>query len=278
MIMYRKAKQKIYNLIRDDDINNIYGNIFDGVIITLIIINILSVIADTFPMPAWYTPVSRAVEIISVIIFTIEYLLRLFTADLKYPDNNIFLAGVRHIFSFMALIDLLAILPFYIPFLFPIDLRVLRALRIFRLFRLFKFVRYTAALRTIGTVFKNKRHQLVSSMIVILVLMVIASVLMYHVEHAAQPDVFENAFSGLWWAVATFTTVGYGDIFPITVMGKVLSATIALLGIGLVAVPTGIISAGFIEMTDQEETNQKKEQEEKDKVKYCPYCGHRYEK
>ena len=274
--MYRKAKQKIYNLIRDDDTNNIYGNIFDGVIITLIIINILSVIADTFSMPSWYATVSRTVETVSVVIFSAEYLLRLLTADLKYPNSNRMVARIRHIFSFMALVDLLAILPFYIPFLFPIDLRVLRALRIFRLFRLFKFVRYTVALRTIGTVFKNKRHQLVSSMIVIFVLMVIASVLMYHVEHAAQPDIFENAFSGLWWAVATFTTVGYGDIFPITAMGKVLSATIALLGIGLVAVPTGIISAGFIELTDQEESE--KEKKEDDEVKYCPYCGNRYQK
>jgi voltage-gated potassium channel len=108
-------------------------------------------------------------------------------------------------------------------------------------------------------------------MAVILVLMVISSILMYNLEHEAQPHVFKNAFSGLWWAVETFTTVGYGDVFPITVAGKVMAAVIALLGIGFVAVPTGIISAGFIELTEETRKNSK------DQKKFCPYCGHEYE-
>ena len=269
--MYKKLKTKIYNLIRDDDENDLYSSIFDGVIISLIIVNILLVVLDTFNFPSWYVKLSSGIEIISVVVFTIEYVLRLFTADLKYSDKGHIRARIKYIFSFMAIIDLLAILPFYIPFIFPIDLRVLRALRIFRLFRLFKFGRYTAALQVIGTVLKKKRSQLVSSMMVIFILMVVASILMYNVEHDAQPEVFKNALSGLWWSVATFTTVGYGDIFPITAAGKVLATIMALLGIGLVAVPTGIISAGFIEVTDE-----KSEQHEE--KKYCPYCGHEYEK
>lgn len=267
----KKLKLKIYNLIRDDDENDLYSSIFDGTIITLIIINIVLVVVDTFNLPQWYSTLSNVIETISVVVFTIEYLLRLLTADLKYSDKGPVRARLKYILSFMAIIDLLAILPFYIPFIFPIDLRVLRALRIFRLFRLFKFGRYTAALQVIGSVLKKKHSQLVSSMIVIFVLMIIASVLMYNVEHEAQPEVFENALSGLWWAVATFTTVGYGDIFPITVAGKVLATVMALLGIGLVAVPTGIISAGFIEVTDEQPTS-------KDEKKFCPYCGHEYEK
>jgi voltage-gated potassium channel len=165
----------------------------------------------------------------------------------------------------MALIDLFAILPFYVPFIIKIDLRVLRMLRIIRLFRVFKINRYTTALAIIGRVFKQKKHQLISSILVVFLLMIVASVLMYNVEHDAQPEAFSNAFSALWWAVATFTTVGYGDIYPITVMGKILSAVIAILGIGLVAVPTGIISAGFIENIDYSE--------EEDEKQYCPYCG-----
>ncbi len=271
--MYKKIKEKIYNLIREDDKNSLYSNIFDGVIIALIIINIVLVIADTFALPDWYSVLSNVIEIISVVIFTIEYFLRLLTADLKYPGKGKIVSRIKYVFSFMAIIDLMAILPFYIPFILKIDLRVLRALRIFRLFRIFKFGRYTTALHSIGAVIKRKFHQLVSSMIVIFILMIIASVLMYNVEHNAQPEVFQNAFSGLWWAVATFTTVGYGDIFPITAMGKLLSAIIALLGIGLVAVPTGIISAGFIEMTEEKDDNPKK-----DEKKFCPYCGHEYEK
>lgn len=164
----------------------------------------------------------------------------------------------------MAVIDLLAILPFYLPFIFPIDLRVLRTIRVIRLFRLFKVNRYTNSLSIIAKVFKSKASQLISSVFVVGLLMIISSVLMYSIENPVQPEVFKNAFSGLWWAVATFTTVGYGDIYPITGAGKILSAIIAMLGIGLVAVPTGIISAGFIEnISDGRE-------EEKH---YCPYCG-----
>lgn len=272
--MYQKIKKGIYELIRDDDKNNLASNIFDGVIISLIIINVLFVVLETFSLPAWFLKIATVVEIVSVIIFTVEYLLRLWTADLKYTDKGKIRSRIRYSFSFMAIVDLLAILPFYVPFVFKIDLRVLRAFRLFRLFRIFKFGRYMVALKLIGGVFKRKAHQLVSSMIVIFVLMIIASVLMYTVEHEAQPEVFENAFSGLWWAVATFTTVGYGDIFPITVGGKVFAAVIALLGIGLVAVPTGIISAGFIELTDKEEKPQEEKTQEK---QYCPYCGHKYE-
>ncbi len=147
----------------------------------------------------------------------------------------------------MAIVDLLAILPFYIPFLLPIDLRILRLIRLLRLFRLFKMNRYTSGLSSIGNVLKKKSDQLVSSIFVVFLLMIISSVIMYYFENPVQPDVFSNAFSGLWWAISTFTTVGYGDIYPLTVAGKIFSAIIALLGIGLVAVPTGIISAGFME-------------------------------
>lgn len=167
----------------------------------------------------------------------------------------------------MAIIDLLAILPFYLPMLLPIDLRVLRMLRIIRLFRVFKIGRYTNALSSIVKVFKNKQHELLSSVFVVLLLMIVASVLMYSIENNAQPEVFKNAFDALWWALATLTTVGYGDIYPITVLGKILSSIIAILGIGLVAVPTGIISAGFMESIQSEE------KEKVDNIKYCPYCG-----
>lgn len=262
-----KIKERVYCLIRDDDENDLASNIFDAAIISLIVINVILVILDTFALPLWVQNISNVIEFISVIIFTIEYLLRLWTATYLYPVKTPFKARLKYICSFMAIIDLLAILPFYIPFIIPFDLRVLRTLRVIRLLRLFKVNRYTDALSTIGNVFKKKASQLLSSMFIVLLLMVIASVLMYNVENAAQPDKFSNAFSGLWWAVATLTTVGYGDIFPITALGKVLSGIIALLGIGLVAVPTGIISAGFIESIDKEKEAAKTEKH------FCPYCG-----
>lgn len=248
----QRLKEWVYNLIRDDDENDLASNIFDTAIIVLIAVNVALVILDTFALPLWLQSLSSGIEIVSVIIFTIEYLLRLWTATYLYPDTKPLKARLKYMMSFMAIIDLLAILPFYIPFIIPMDLRVLRTLRVVRLLRLFKVNRYTDALSTIANVFKKKASQLLSSMFIVSLLMIIASILMYNVESSAQPDVFTNAFSGLWWAVATLTTVGYGDIYPITMLGKVFSAIIAMLGIGLVAVPTGIISAGFIESIEKD--------------------------
>jgi len=257
----KRFQQRIFSLIRDDDENQLASSIFDGVIITLIIINVALVILDTFDnFPDWAYSLFRHIEIVSVIVFTVEYLMRLWTAPLKFPNMRPSVAMVKYAFSFMEIIDLLAILPFYLPFVFPIDLRVLRMIRLLRLLRLLKMNRYTTALSTIAAVFKRKSAQLVSSLFVAALLMVMSSVLMYTIENPVQPSVFRNAFSGLWWAVATFTTVGYGDIYPITAAGRVIGAVIALLGIGLVAVPTGIISAGFVEQLRKGKT-------------ICPKCG-----
>ncbi|MBV1708531.1 MAG: potassium channel family protein [Erysipelothrix sp.] len=247
-----KIKHSILNLIRDDDINDFYSNVFDVSIITLIILNLVLIILDTFDMPVWYFRVSSSIEFFSIVVFTIEYLARLWVSDLANSNVSPMKARLSYIFSFMAIIDLLAIIPFYIPFLIPVDLRILRSLRMIRLLRLLKINRYTSALKSITTVFINKKNQLASSLIIVALLMTISSVIMFNLESPVQPEVFQNAFSGLWWAVATLTTVGYGDIYPITVGGKIMAGVIALLGIGLVAVPTGIISAGFVEMIEME--------------------------
>ena len=242
------------------------SKIFDIFIISLIILNIVTVIADTFSLPKTLKLTSRYIEIFSVTIFTIEYILRVWTSDMIYPDLGPVKARIRYIFSFMALIDLLAILPVYLPMLITVDLRALRLLRIMRLMRIFKVGRYTSSLSMIGTVLKNKSSQLISSTFVVMLLLLVSSIIMYSVENPAQPDVFTNAFSGLWWAVSTLTTVGYGDIVPVTAFGKILSGVIALLGIGLIAIPTGIISAGFMEHAESGE-------DETDSKHYCPYCG-----
>ena len=262
-------QRRIYNLIRDDDENDLASNIFDGFIIALIVINVAQVVLDTFDLSEQIAAASLYVEYFSIAVFTVEYALRVWCAPCMYPDARPALARLRYVFRFMSIVDLLAILPFYIPFIIPIDLRVLRSLRLLRLFRLFKVNRYTSALSTIGAVLKRKSSQLLSSVFVVALLMLISAVLMYNFENAAQPDVFTNAFDSLWWAVATFTTVGYGDIYPVTPAGRFLGAVIGLLGIGLVAVPTGIISAGFMEQIDDES------KAGDDDKKYCPYCGHR---
>lgn len=261
------TKKRLFEIIQAAESEDAASKVFDSFIIFLIIVNTIVIIAATFNVPAQVSRIFGFIEIFSVVVFTIEYALRIYTSDYLYPQLSPFRARLKYALSFMALVDLLAILPFYLPFIIPIDLRILRMIRIVRLFRIFKVNRYTSALSDIVKVLSNKRSQLLSSIFVVTVLMIIASVIMYNVENEAQPDQFDNAFSALWWAVATFTTVGYGDIYPITPLGKILSAVIALLGIGLVAVPTGIISAGFIECMESRETKN---------VCYCPYCGKKF--
>ena len=270
--MLNKFHRSIFELIRDDDEDSLPAKIFDGVIIALILLNVAAVMIETFDgIPPSIMLVINHIEAISIVIFTIEYLLRLWTADLSYPNLPKSKARIKYIFSFMGVVDLLAILPFYIPFVMNVDLRILRTVRLLRLLRLLKVNHYSDALTTVFGVIKAKMTQLLSSMLVVMVLIIIASLLMYSLEHEAQPGVFKNAFSGFWWAVATLTTVGYGDIYPVTVLCRIMGALIAILGIGLVAIPTGIISAGFIEnLSDQRDAAKLSAREPRH---FCPYCG-----
>jgi voltage-gated potassium channel len=258
-------KKNIFSVIEPAEDGDKASRRFDIFIIALIIVNVIIVVADTFDVHM--LPIFHTIEIISVVIFTIEYALRLWTADLIRPSWNSTLARIRYVFSFMALVDLFSILPFYVPFLISHNLIVLRSLRVLRLLRLFKVTRYTNVSTTLGEVFRKKASQIISSMSVIMILMVITSVLMYNVEHAAQPEKFSNAFDSLWWTVATITTVGYGDIYPVTIPGQIFSGIIAFLSIGLIAIPTSIISSGFIEQHSQTK--------EQNKKSFCPYCGNK---
>lgn len=249
-------RAKIFDVVRDDD-NAKSTNWFDWLIIILILLTVVSLILDSFDMPDWFFVISRWFEVISVGIFTIEYLLRVWTAPYLYPQISPIKARVRYIFSVMALIDLIAILPVYIPFIIPVDLRALRVVRVFRLLRVFKINRYTNAFGIITEVFKRKVSQLISSISAIAVLLIVASILMYNVEHVAQPGVFKNALSGLWWATSIVTGFGFGDIYPVTILGRVLTFVISFLGIGLIAVPTGILSAGFVEIYQEDAATEK---------------------
>lgn len=210
-------------------------------------------------------------EIISVVIFSIEYVLRIWTSNFAFPSgldkkDAIF----RYVTSPMAIIDLLAILPFYLPMFIPFDLRFLRMFRVTRLLRILKVNRYTKALRLIVAVVKDKKDELLATVFVMCFMIMISSTMMYYFETEAQPEAFPNIVSSFWWSIATLTTVGYGDIYPITAVGKLFAGISAILGIGLVALPTGIISSGFIVAVT------KKEKREVDFV--CPNCGEVIEK
>jgi len=184
---------------------------------------------------------------VTVAFFTADYALRLWTAHVPRPQFSRPIAMVKYALSFSGLVDLLSFLPYYLPFFFPAGVVAFRMFRVVRIFRLFRINAYYDSLHVITEVISSKRQQLMSSVFIILVLMLAASLCMYSLEHEAQPEVFTNAFSGIWWAVSTLLTVGYGDIYPITAAGKVFAIIITFLGVGMVAIPTGIISAGFVD-------------------------------
>ena len=278
---YRKIKQTVFEVIQPAESGRIASKIFDLIILLFILLSVSSVFITTFDLPKKMQSVLLRIELISVFVFTGEYLLRIWTADLLYPGKGFLGSRIKYIFSPLAVIDLLAILPFYLPMFLPMTLVGIRAVRLVRLLRIFKMNRYFDALNSIVDVFKRKSREIVSSLFFVLILLVVASLLIYYAEHDAQPQQFRNAFSGLWWAVATLTTVGYGDIYPVTPLGRFLGAVIAILGIGMVAVPTSILSAGFMEVLERDkkkhEENPSSSESADEGKKYCPYCGKKLE-
>lgn len=298
MKLYNRVKRTVFEIIQPSaDAANapLLSRIFDSVIMTLIVFSVLSVFICTFNVPDWLYRIIIRVEFVSILIFTVEYALRIWTANLLFPELNPVRARIRYIISPMAIIDLISILPVLVPVFHSYNLVGFRVFRLVRLLRIFKLNRYSDALASIGDVFRKKAQQMIASTFFVFMILILASLLIYYAEHDAQPEQFGNAFSGLWWAVATLTTVGYGDIYPITPLGRFLGAIIAILGIGVVAVPTSILSAGFMETLnkqtaeaeDAEEANVEGQHAETDghvhpsgsansgfePPQYCPHCG-----
>ena len=254
MNFYRRIKRTVFEVIQpsaDASGGRFASRLFDNLIMTLIVFSVLSVFICTFSIPEWLFRILIRIEFVSIIIFTVEYALRIWTANLLFPELGPVRSRIRYITSPMAIIDLISILPFILPILHTYNLVGVRAFRLVRLLRIFKLNRYSDALTAISDVFRSKAQQIVASVFFVSIILILASLLIYYAEHDAQPDQFKNAFSGLWWAVATLTTVGYGDIYPITPLGRFLGAIIAILGIGVVAVPTGILSSGFMEKLEK---------------------------
>ena len=187
------------------------------------------------------------VEIVTSAFFAVDYVLRVWTARCLYPTLTPGKATVRYVSSIGGLIDLVSFLPTFLPVFFPSGMVAFRMFRVVRIFRLFRINAYYDSLHVITEVLRSKRQQLLSSVFIILTLMLASSLCMYSLEHEAQPEVFRNAFSGIWWSVSTLLTVGYGDIYPVTPMGQLFGICITFLGVGMVAIPTGIISAGFVD-------------------------------
>ncbi len=231
----------------------------------LIFLNTLAIILHTVPsIGKKYVQFFFDFEVFSVIIFTIEYLFRVWSCVEREEFQHPFYGRLKFIFSPWGLIDLLAIFPFYYSY-FTTDLGFVRILRILRILRLFRVSRYFHALRVIQNVVRAKKEELFLSMSFIIFLLLICSSLAYYLEHDAQPDKFSSIPDSLWWGVNAMTTVGYGDMHPITPIGKVLGGLMAILGVSIFALPTGILASGFAEQI-------RGGRMDSGKVK-CPHCG-----
>ena len=239
------------------------SRIFNISMLVLISLNVLVVILETeVRLFSQYKRLFLTFDAFSVTIFTIEYFLRLWTCT-EIPKYKSPISGrFRYSLSPMMLIDLVSILPFFIPVL-GVDLRIIRAFRLFRLFRLLKMGRYSQSLTKLGNVIKSKKEELSITLFAGLILLIIASSLMYFIEHNTQPDTFPSIPSAMWWGAVTLTTVGYGYVYPKTVLGKLLASIIAVLGIGLFALPAGIIASGFAAEL----------QNKPSEPVICPHCG-----
>ena len=243
-----KRRQRIFQIIEVGYDLDYASRAYDYMNVIAILLNLTVSILQTYDnIRELYAPILYAVEIITVVFFVVDYVLRLFTARFLYKEKKELRAIRKYMFSFMGIVDLLSFLPYFLPIIFPQGTIAFRMIRIVRIFRLFRINAYSDSLTVITQVLNSKKQQLVSSVFIILVLMVASSLCMYSLEHEAQPEVFTNAFSGLWWATSTLLTIGYGDIYPITFLGKAFGIFISFLGVGMVAIPTGIISAGFVD-------------------------------
>ncbi len=238
-----KLKEKIFNIIQIGDKSNPISRMFDIFITVTIVANILVTFLQTFDELAFLTTVFKGVEYVTIFIFCVEYILRIWTAEYLYSDKSRGRSRLRFLVSFDGIVDFLTIVPVF----FLSGFVIFRMLRVARIFHLFRLNAKYDSFNVITTVLYEKRNQIISSVFIVLILMLASSLCMYSVEHDAQPTVFRNAFSGIWWSMSTLLTVGYGDIYPITPLGRVMAICIAYLGVGAVAIPTGIISAGFVE-------------------------------
>jgi len=258
---FQKRLFEILEKAQDDDSSS---KIFDVFITILICLNIVAVILETVEILSMnYRKYFDLFEIFSVVIFSIEYLFRLWVCNQNREYSRPIVGRIKFAITPLALVDLIAVLPFYLPMVINLDLRFIRALRLLRLLRLFKLGRYSDAIKKLINVFRREKEALLITIFILFIMLITSASLMYFIEKQMQPKVFSSIPAAMWWGIATLTTVGYGDIYPVTPLGKFLGAVIAFLGIAMFALPAGILSSGFAEEIQKKKGNQK----------VCPHCG-----
>lgn len=260
--MNNKVIQRAYEIL-EGTTNDKITKAFQIFIISLIAVNVLVVIIETEESVLdEYGYLFTPFEVFSIIVFTAEYSGRIIVSKLNPKYQNSKYPRIRVLIAPMMLIDLAAILPFFLPFVVT-DTRIIRIIRLLRLFRLFKLARYSDPMQTLGKVFKSKAGDLAVAFFILFIVLIFASSLMYHAEHEAQPEEFSSIPAAMWWGIVTLTTIGYGDVYPITITGKLIAAGVAIIGIAVYAIPAGIMASAFTEELRKKRTESK----------HCPHCG-----
>jgi len=262
----KKIQERLWQILEQPAERDMVSRAFHGILFTLIVANVLASILGTVPWMAqrWEWEF-YLFECFSVAVFTAEYAARIWSCTIDARYASVLWGRIRFAATPLALVDLLAILPFYVM-VGVSDLRMLRILRVARIFRIFKLDRYSKAIQVILGAIRDKREELALAAVILAVLNLMSASLIYFAEHEAQPDKFPDIPSALWWAVVTLTTVGYGDLCPVTPLGKAIAGFVAVLGIAMFALPAGILGAGF--------TEQIQKQRDQQPPRFCPHCGH----
>lgn len=266
------VKNRIHHLLDGEQHQSSLANWLRAALGLLILLNVAAVVLETEPsIHAWSPGFFRIFETISVAIFSIEYLLRLWVATEHAGFHHPVTGRLRWMVTPAALVDLIAILPWWLPeTLF--DLRSVRLLRLLRIIRIAKLGRYSVAIQTLQNVVRAKAADLVSLLFVLAMLLIVSSTLMYYFEHQVQPGAFASIPATMWWGIVTLTTVGYGDMTPMTGAGRVLGAFIAIMGIGMFALPAGLLGAAFVDELGKAK-EARKARSAAGHGPSCPHCG-----
>jgi voltage-gated potassium channel len=264
--MYHATKKKVHGLLHPEIVGDKHWDkVINVFIITLIVLNVIAVMLETVkPIENKYHDFFRYFDRVSVIIFTIEYVLRVWSSNHEEKYKKPFWGRLKYMASPSALIDLIAILPSYLHAIIGLDLRILRMLRLLRFLRLFRLTAYMKSAHMITNIFKKRKSELGLSFILAIFLIIIASCIMYFAEHLTPDSKFTSIPATIYWSVVTLTTTGYGDVVPLTHIGKIMASIIMLSGVAFFALPAGIITAGFLE----EFRNTRKRGSHT-----CPHCG-----
>ena len=250
--MPKSIQKRLLEIIEPAGEGDTASRLFDVTILIIIVVNTLAVVLETVPaLYAQYERVFHATETVILILFSIEYIARVWAAPASPAYRHPLWGRLRFVLTPIAMIDLVAVRPFYFPLFVPIEAGVLRTVRLLRLLRVLKGARYTQATNTIIAVVQLRKRELFIGFMIMLLMLLFSSTILYMIENQAQPEEFASIPHAAWWAVATLTTIGYGDVVPITPLGKVLGGIIALVGVGIFALPSAILASGFFQVLQE---------------------------